>query len=151
MITCKFSTAALGLPGRFMISTSPRMPASPRDSMACWLNFRLSKRMASARPGASRSITRRVASGVTSRGAKPVPPVVRMISRPPSSAQADRVLRRSGNSSGRMAVRSTFQPWAVTSSASAGPERSGRSPRAARSEEVRMPKRRTIFLYNSLL
>jgi len=33
-------------------------------------------RITSARPGASRSITARVASGVTSRGPKPVPPVV---------------------------------------------------------------------------
>src|SRR5579859_6244300 len=36
--------------------------------------------MASARPGTSRSITRRVASGVTSLGPKPVPPAVKISS-----------------------------------------------------------------------
>ena len=39
---------------------------------------RLSARIASAIPGASRSITARVASGVTSSGVRPVPPVVKM-------------------------------------------------------------------------
>ena len=37
-------------------------------------------------PGASRSITSRVASGVTSLGASPVPPVVAISSQPASSA-----------------------------------------------------------------
>ena len=46
-------------------------------SIACLLFFRLSRRMASGRPGTSRSMTARVASGVLSRGLKPVPPVVR--------------------------------------------------------------------------
>ena len=40
--------------------------------------LRLWYRMASAMPGALRSATARVASGVISRGAKPVPPVVRI-------------------------------------------------------------------------
>ena len=47
-----------------------------------------SARSASAMPGASRSITARVASGVTSRGPRPVPPVVRITSTVPASAQA---------------------------------------------------------------
>jgi molybdopterin synthase catalytic subunit len=45
------------------------------------------ERIASANPGASRSITSRVASGVTSSGENPVPPVVRMRSQAPESAQ----------------------------------------------------------------
>jgi hypothetical protein len=39
---------------------------------------RPSARIASAKPGASRSITARVASGVTSSGVRPVPPVVKI-------------------------------------------------------------------------
>ena len=56
---------------------APRTPATPRDNIP---NPRsspsLARRIASARPGASRSITARVPSGVRSRGPNPVPPVV---------------------------------------------------------------------------
>ncbi len=52
------------------------IPATPRESHAIWVEAAPAERMASARPGASRSITARVASGVTSRGPNPVPPVV---------------------------------------------------------------------------
>ena len=51
-------------------------PAIPRESDARWVVARPRARSSSARPGASRSIASRVASGVTSRGARPVPPVV---------------------------------------------------------------------------
>ena len=53
-------------------SACPRIPATPRDSRPSGLI----RRIASASPGASRSMTCRVPSGVWSRGANPVPPVV---------------------------------------------------------------------------
>ena len=71
-----FSRTAFGEPGRLTISVPDRIPQTPREIMAIGVFLKVSMRIASARPGASRSITRRVASGVLSRGAKPVPPVV---------------------------------------------------------------------------
>ena len=55
---------------------SQRAPATARESAAIGVCASPVARISSARPGASRSITARVASGVTSRGPKPVPPVV---------------------------------------------------------------------------
>lgn len=72
-----FSHAALGLPGRFTTSVPPRMPAVSRERQACGVMAIDAARMASGMPGAMRSHTAAVASGVTSRGEKPVPPVVR--------------------------------------------------------------------------
>jgi hypothetical protein len=65
-----------GLPGKLMISVEPRIPATPRESIQLTVWPLDARRIASAIPGTSRSITARVASGVTSRGATPVPPVV---------------------------------------------------------------------------
>ncbi len=64
--------APLGEPGVLRIRAVPRVPATARDSRPRGET----RRMASARPGASRSSTIRVPSGVRSRGPKPVPPVV---------------------------------------------------------------------------
>ncbi len=50
--------------------------ATPREIIAIGVTFNDSARIASAIPGASRSITFDVASGVLSRGPSPVPPVV---------------------------------------------------------------------------
>jgi len=55
----------------------PTTPAAPRERRPCGVFAIESARSACAMPGASRSTTSRVASGVTSRGARPVPPVVR--------------------------------------------------------------------------
>ena len=63
------------------------MPAAARVSMARGVICMESARIASGMPGVSRSITARVASGVTSRTENPVPPVVR-ISATPRSAQS---------------------------------------------------------------
>jgi hypothetical protein len=52
------------------------LPAAGRDSIACGVTFSDSWIIATTRPGASRSKIAFVASGVTSRGEKPVPPVV---------------------------------------------------------------------------
>ena len=65
------STQPFGDPGVLQMMARPQMPAIPRDNRPSGLT----KRIASASPGASRSITIRVPSGVWSRGAKPVPPV----------------------------------------------------------------------------
>ena len=57
--------------------------------------------MASGMPGTSRSQTAIVASGVTSRGEKPVPPVVKMTSASFSSAMRFISFSRVSWSSGR--------------------------------------------------
>ena len=83
----RFSRAAFSLPGRFTISVRPRMPAALRERQPRGVIFMLSARMASGIPRVSRSTTAKVASGVTSRGEKPVPPVVRIRFTRFSSAQ----------------------------------------------------------------
>jgi hypothetical protein len=67
------------------ISVRPATPDTPRLSTpigVCWM---LTARIASAMPGASRAITACVASGVTSSGVSPVPPVVKMNATPSST------------------------------------------------------------------
>ena len=70
---------------------APTAPHTPRDSMP---NARpprsLARRIASARPGASRSTTACVPSGVRSRGPKPVPPVVTTRPAKPRSGRGGR-------------------------------------------------------------
>ena len=86
-IEARLSSAPRWLPGRLTIRVEPLRPATPRESQAKGLRSAPRARMASARPGASRSMTRRVASGVRSRGPMPVPPAVRIRAAPsrPSS------------------------------------------------------------------
>ena len=55
---------------------------------------RATRRIASASPGASRSITARVPSGVWSRGAEPVPPVVTTSPAKPSVISINAVATR---------------------------------------------------------
>ena len=76
--TSRPSTAPLDEPGRLQISACAHgCPQTPRDSIPKPRPpASLARRIASASPGASRSITARVPSGVRSRGPKPVPPVV---------------------------------------------------------------------------
>ena len=74
----RFSFTAFGLPGRLTMSVLPRNTLAARLSIPRGVMERLWYRMASAMPGALRSATARVASGVISRGEKPVPPVVRI-------------------------------------------------------------------------
>ena len=63
-------------PGRLTTSVRPTTPAVPRESSPCGV-FATSRRAAPRRSPAPRAAsTVRVASGVTSRGARPVPPVV---------------------------------------------------------------------------
>ena len=70
------SRTPFGDPGRLMTSASPIVPAVPRDSAAIGVCASPAARISSLNPGASRSSTALVASGVTSRGPNPVPPVV---------------------------------------------------------------------------
>ena len=60
------------------------MPEIPRERIPIGVCRALSARSASAKPGASRSSTARVASGVMSSGVSPVPPVVKIRSQPES-------------------------------------------------------------------
>ena len=67
----RHSRTALGLPGRLTMRACFRMPAAARESMARGVIWRDCHRMASAMPGAGRSTTDRVASGVRSVGENP--------------------------------------------------------------------------------
>jgi len=75
------SATAFGLPGRLTTRQDPITPASPREIAAIGVWRRPSARSNSDRPAAGRSIRVAVASGVTSLGPKPVPPVVMISSR----------------------------------------------------------------------
>src|SRR5688572_21680361 len=87
-------------PGRFTTSVVPRSPAMPRESKPCGVFAIASARIASGIPGTRLSITEAVASGVTSRGATPVPPVVSTSDASAASALIARAI--SSTSSGTM-------------------------------------------------
>ena len=67
---------AVGFPGRLTISVRPRVPAVCLERIAVGTDCSETARINSPKPGRSLSQTAVVASGVTSRGAGPVPPVV---------------------------------------------------------------------------
>ena len=69
-------TAPFGLPGRFTMIAAPRVPQTARLNGDIGVRFNPSLRITSGIPGISRSQMASVASGVTSRFATPVPPVV---------------------------------------------------------------------------
>ena len=70
------SIQAFGEPGRFIIIDLFRIPETPLESIACGVYLSDSARIASEIPGISLSKIDFVTSGVMSRGAHPVPPVV---------------------------------------------------------------------------
>ncbi len=70
------SAIDFGWPGRLTISALPRTTATCRDRIAVGTKRRLIWRICSPKPGIVLVATASVASGVTSRGAGPVPPVV---------------------------------------------------------------------------
>ena len=128
-----------GLPGRFTISAAPRAPAIPRESAAIGVCDSPVARISSASPGASRSMTARVASGVTSRGPNPVPPVV--TTSPfvdASSRSADSI---SACSSATTRRSDTSKPAARSNASAASPEASSRVPWVTPSETVRTAAR----------
>src|SRR6185312_7597110 len=87
--------------------------------------------MRSARPSTRRSQTMRVASGVTSRGARPVPPVVTTRFAAAAWVRSAPAIRPS--SSGKVADSTAPMPAAWSRRQTAGPERSACSPRKHRS------------------
>lgn len=76
MTAPRHSAMAVGLPGRVMMSDDPRIPAVWRDKIAVGIRPIETARIASPNPGSILVQTASVASGVTSRGDGPVPPVV---------------------------------------------------------------------------
>ena len=74
----RHSTAPLGLPGRQITSAESITAARLRERIALGVIFIDSIRITSPKPGNSRNAISRTASGVTSRVATPVPPVVRI-------------------------------------------------------------------------
>jgi len=96
-----------------------------------------SARIASAIPGASRSITALVASGVTSSCVRPVPPVVKMKLVCASGAEclrsASSIWARSSETTSRA---TTSAPASAASCASASPEMSSLRPAATEVEMV---------------
>src|SRR5512139_690718 len=75
---CILTRIEAGRPGRLTIRLEPRMPATWRDRIAVGTCFKLAERIISPNPGISRVHAAIVASGVKSRGAGPVPPVVKI-------------------------------------------------------------------------
>ena len=136
-IIANCSRQARGLPGMLMISVVPRSPLTARESIACGVLASEPARIASAKPGAGRSSTSSVASGVTSRAVKPVPPVVR--TRLASVSSAKRVSSAAicvalvGHDG---ALDDRRRPARASSSSSAAPLSSSRSPREPLSETV---------------
>src|SRR6266545_4248682 len=131
----RLSRTPAGLPGRFRISVPPRLPATARDSAAIGVVSRPAVRISSARPGASRSITALVASGVTSRGPKPVPPEVTTRRRPWSTRDASRA-SIAGRSSGTDERPATSKPALRSISSAASPDSSVRVPAVTPSDTV---------------
>jgi hypothetical protein len=78
------SRTALGEPGSHTINVPPEVPAPLRETIDIAVVSKLRTRMISPNPGNARSIIGSIASGVTSRGPIPVPPVAMTISALPS-------------------------------------------------------------------
>ena len=111
-----------------MTSVAPRWAATARESIARFVTLSDSVRIASAMPGTSRGHAARVASGVTSRGPRPVPPVVKTTSACSSSASRTMAAAMAAVSSGTSSRATTVQPCASQVSAIVGPEVSSAEP-----------------------
>lgn len=131
MIAARKSTAPPGEPGVLMTRQRPTTPASARDSRPLGPD----RRIASASPGARRSMIPNVASGVTSRGANPVPPVV-TITPVKCSLMARSAAVTGSTPSGETARSTTSKPAELRQSTSAVPERSSARWLATESETV---------------
>src|SRR5712692_4592980 len=137
------STAPRGLPGRLMSRVFSCTPATARESTARGVFLRPTSRMSSAKPGSSLVQTAEVASGVTSRGPMPVPPVVRIKSSSPASARVTRRERSVASSSGVTWRDNTCQPYSEQRAATTTPDISWRSFWATESLTVMMAARIT--------
>ena len=131
---------ALGWPGRFMIRAArsgvSRITATWRDRIAVGTNCRLIWRICSPKPGISLVPTLSVASGVTSRRAGPVPPVVRIRWQWFRSTMSIRVFSICERSSGisRFSRRKGVRMAAASQLSRAGMPWSSYTPPLARSE-----------------
>jgi hypothetical protein len=125
----------------------PRIPATARDKIARGVCFKPSARICSANPGIKRSATAMVASGVTSRGPTPVPPVVTIKSVSFESAVFFRNAAMPSRSSGKTAASTIFQPSSLHRPATAGPELSSYFWLATESLTVRMETRMAASRY----
>jgi hypothetical protein len=114
-------SAPAGLPGKLTISEAPSVPQTPRPSAANGVCFAPSARISSANPGTSLSHTESVASGVTSRGPSPVPPVVTTSALAAAAVwiAVTMCLTSSGTTTATQSI-----PASAKISRSAGPERS---------------------------
>src|SRR4051812_18106978 len=109
-----------------------------RDKIALGVILIDSRRMVSPKPGISTRMIARIASGVTSRAATPVPPVARI--NPHPWFENERIVSwMRAASSGTMASPKTCHPYFSAASFTAGPPRSSYSPEVARSETVIIP------------
>jgi len=142
------STAPRGLPGRLIMIVVARIPATARDKIARGVFFDPAKRMCSPKPGISRSTTARVASGVTSRGPTPVPPVVRITSASLASAVFLSSVTIAARSSGKRCEDATCQPSSLQRAMTAGPERSSDFPLLTESLIVTTATRMAGFAMN---
>ncbi len=119
-------------PGRQNTKVSPAWPAKARDcSVATPTVCRLAWWNTTEKPSISRLNIGLTASGVTSRGAKPVPPVVITTSISGSSTQAWICLRMSSTSSFTMAWPAKVWPASVRRCTSKGPDLSVSSSRVS--------------------
>src|SRR5690242_16670915 len=118
-----------------MMSERLRTTATCRERIAVGTNTRLILRICSPNPGIILSAIASVASGVTSRGAGPVPPVVSTRWQPSRSTSSTRADSISGRSSGmrRFCVRQGLAMARANHSSSAGMPSSLYTPLEARS------------------
>lgn len=120
-MTSKHSSTPFGLPGKLMMSVWFRTPTTCREVIANGVFSNVRMRMASAIPGMVRWMTSLVASGVTSRGPRPVPPVVAITSTFSVSQRCVRHWTIAALSSGRICVRITSNASSRNLAASSGP------------------------------
>eukprot|EP00405_Crypthecodinium_cohnii_P060564 CAMPEP_0195021196 /NCGR_PEP_ID=MMETSP0326_2-20130528/37317_1 /TAXON_ID=2866 ORGANISM="Crypthecodinium cohnii, Strain Seligo" /NCGR_SAMPLE_ID=MMETSP0326_2 /ASSEMBLY_ACC=CAM_ASM_000348 /LENGTH=160 /DNA_ID=CAMNT_0040040285 /DNA_START=280 /DNA_END=763 /DNA_ORIENTATION=+ len=141
---CKTLPTAAGFPGKFTTRTPVGVaPQTPRERMLRGSIKEVCQAMALEMPSARRDITVFVASGVTSRGPNPVPPVVKITSACLASDHAFKVSEILDWSSGTtfVATISTVNPSlllanVVNASVIAGPDLSSYTPFEALSEHV---------------
>lgn len=129
----RYSIAPADEPGVLRMRPRPTTPARGLDSRPGGF----ANRIASARPGASRSNTNNDASGVRSRGEKPVPPVV--TTRPEKSCVNARSAEATDSTPSGTTRRSTIEKparskcWAINT-----PDSSSLRPACTESETVRI-------------
>src|SRR5215470_14258889 len=145
------STAPLGLPGKLRINDLWRTAATARERIARRVFSIPLRRISSAKPGIRRSATAMVASGVESRGLKPVPPVVRIKSKRPESASSRSCSRMLGGSSVMTRLDLISQPSSRQRAITAGPDLSSLFPDETESLMVMTAKRSRIGHWWKLL